>query len=608
MKTSRHDLIALQPPGFVTTSFARVLLDSLVDRCLKVERLIFILLLAIHLLPIWVFPYFPTQDGPNHVDNAAAFYHFLQGDEPFLREYYTLNLRLVPNWLTNLALAGLIGFASPVVADKILLSGYVILFAFSIRYALGVLHQGSTFLSLLAFPLIYNNILYFGFYNFIFSVPLFFFTLGYWLRHRERLNVRNICCLAALLLILYFAHIVGLIALVATLFILAIALTFPFHSLHREGGWLRGLRGMFYNSTWLSLLVGVAPALGLVAMFILQQASYPHVSPPLWPEYTWKFFLWPLYGMIAIANTPAHLLVSVAIVGTLLAVLCYTIRERTPRRNTALWCGLLLAAAGAALLYFVAPITMSGGTGTNPRFVLFALCLLIVAFGTYQFTPREKFTIGTAAAGLAVLQIGLNTPVYARINSDAAEYLSPIELIKPRSTLVALCFASEGCTVGTKRGYLRIDPLLNLSGYISAERNSVNLFLPAPHTNYFPIRYLPHLNAARYLRTEDVRGTRVWVQRIGDYARETGGRIDYVLLWRVSDAWNRGENTAHLFGWLAENYELIFTSATNQLHLYRHKGARPFDESTVARSVSDEPPEKKSDVAPEQALRNGGEM
>ena len=585
MKTSRPDFIALQPTEFGRTSVFRVVTHFLMDPRWKREKLIFILLLAIHLLPIWVFPYFPTQDGPNHVDNATAFYHYLQGDEPFLREYYILNLRLVPNWLTNVALTGLMGVVSPVVADKILLSGYVILFAISIRYVLGVLHRGSTFLSLLAFPLIYNNILYFGFYNFLFSVPLYFFAMGYWLRHRESVKLRNIFSLAALLLLLYFAHVVGVVALVATLFMLAIALTFPSYSSPREGDWLQWIRRMFSNSTWVSLLVGVAPAFGLVVMFILQQASYPHVSPPLWPEYTWKFFLWPLYGMLAVAHTPAHLLVSVSIVGTLLALLCYTMLQGTPRRNTSLWCGLLLAAAGAALLYFVAPVTMAGGTGTNPRFILFALCLLIITLGTYQFTVREKLTIGTIAAGLAALQMGLNMPVYARINVDVAEYLSPTELIEPRSTLVALCFAHEGCTVGTKRGYLRIDPFLNLSGYISAERKSVNLFLPAPHTNYFPIRYRPELNAARYLRIEDIGETRVWVQGIGEYATETGGHIDYVLLWRVSDALERGEDTADLLAWLAENYELIFTSATNQLHLYRHKNVSSLDNSTVARSV-----------------------
>jgi hypothetical protein len=579
MNSRDDDFTGFRASEIVKTSFLRFIIDLLIVTRWKMERLVFILLLTVHLLPVWLFPYFPTQDGPNHVDNAVAFFHYFRGEEAFLREYYTINLELVPNWLTNVVLASLVGLVSPIMADKILISGYVILFAFSIRYSLGALDQSSRFLSLLAFPLAYNSILYFGFYNFIFSIPIFFFTIGYWLRHRETLKVRNISCLAALALLVYFAHIVGLVALVTTLFILAITLTFRIDDGY---DWLQQVRRIFYNSTWISLLIGLAPAFGLAAMFILQQASLPQVSPPRWPEYSWKFFLWPLYGLLATANTAANLLVSTSVVATLLATLCYTIIQRIPRRNTPLRSGLLFAAAAIALLYFVAPNTMAGGTGTNPRFMLFALCLLVVALGTYKFSPREKLTIGTVGAGLAVLQIVLNTPVYARINNDAAEYLSSSELIEPKSTLVALCFASEGCTAGTKRGYLRIDPLLNLSGYISAQRHLVNLYLPAPNTNYFPIRYRKQLNAMRYLRTNDLTGTRVWVERIGDYAKETGGHIDYVLLWRVSDAWNRGEDTGRLFGLLAENYEIIFTSATNQLHLYRRKGLRSLDRPSIA--------------------------
>jgi hypothetical protein len=105
-------------------------------------------LLAILLLPIWVFSYFPTQDGPAHVDNAAALHYYVRGSESLLHEYYRLNLRLVPNWFTNVIIAGLIGFVSPIVAEKILISSYIILLPVSIRYALGAVNQASTFLAL----------------------------------------------------------------------------------------------------------------------------------------------------------------------------------------------------------------------------------------------------------------------------------------------------------------------------------------------------------------------------------------------------------------------------------------------------------------------------
>src|SRR5262245_1642292 len=117
-----------------------------------VENVVFISLLLIHLVPVWAFPYFVTCDGPNHVDNAASLRNYLQADNTLFHQYYTLNLRLVPNWFTNVILAGLMGIVSPITGDKILLSLYILLVPLSMRYALAAIRQESTFLSILAFP------------------------------------------------------------------------------------------------------------------------------------------------------------------------------------------------------------------------------------------------------------------------------------------------------------------------------------------------------------------------------------------------------------------------------------------------------------------------
>src|ERR1051325_4038021 len=98
---------------FQSTETSSFLSFDIRSEAWKMERLLFVSLIAIYLLPIWAFPYFPTQDGPNHVDNAVAFYRYFRGEESFLREYYTLNLRLVPNWLTNAALATLTAIVPP---------------------------------------------------------------------------------------------------------------------------------------------------------------------------------------------------------------------------------------------------------------------------------------------------------------------------------------------------------------------------------------------------------------------------------------------------------------------------------------------------------------
>lgn len=151
----------------------------------NLEKLLFILLLAIYLLAIWVFPYFPSDDGPAHVDNAATLLRYFQSDESALHEYYILNLRLVPNSLTSLVLAGLMGLVSPTTADKILISFCVLLSPVSIRYSLASISQDSVYFSFLVFPVVYNYILHYGFYNFLFSIPVCIFIIGYWLRNNE---------------------------------------------------------------------------------------------------------------------------------------------------------------------------------------------------------------------------------------------------------------------------------------------------------------------------------------------------------------------------------------------------------------------------------------
>src|SRR5262245_27031384 len=53
--------------------------------------LFFTLLILIHLVPIWSFTYFPSQDGPAHINNANILREYYQPDRSIFREYYSLN-------------------------------------------------------------------------------------------------------------------------------------------------------------------------------------------------------------------------------------------------------------------------------------------------------------------------------------------------------------------------------------------------------------------------------------------------------------------------------------------------------------------------------------
>jgi len=118
-------------------------------------------------------------------------------------------------------------------------------------------------------------------------------------------------------------------------------------------------------------------------------------------------------------------------------------------------------------------------------------------------------------------------------------------------------------------------PLNQISGYLSAQRQAVNLFIVDPRTNYFPIQYRKGMDSSSYVRYSEVQDKgevkRIYGKRIADYTPETGGYIDYVLLWQVVDAQRAGDDVTELFRWLSANYDLVFTSATGRLDVYHRK-------------------------------------
>ena len=131
-------------------------------------------------------------------------------DRPVFREYYSLNKNLVPNWVGHLVLAGLMYLMPALVAEKMLLSGYVILLPISLCYVLRTIRPDGAFLTVLIFPFVYNFLLHMGFYNFSDSLVMFFFVVGYWLKHYEGFTRRDMMMLTVLSLVLYFCHIVSL--------------------------------------------------------------------------------------------------------------------------------------------------------------------------------------------------------------------------------------------------------------------------------------------------------------------------------------------------------------------------------------------------------------
>jgi hypothetical protein len=74
------------------------------------HTLVFILLIGLHLMPIWAFTYFPSEDGLSHINNANVIREYHHPDHAIFREYYVLNKHPVPNWFSHIVMAGLRAF------------------------------------------------------------------------------------------------------------------------------------------------------------------------------------------------------------------------------------------------------------------------------------------------------------------------------------------------------------------------------------------------------------------------------------------------------------------------------------------------------------------
>jgi hypothetical protein len=176
-------------------------------------------LCLVHLVPVWAFHFLPTQDGPSHVWNAVVLAELSHPGAPEA-EFLEVRPQPIPNWTSHLILAGLTRVLPPLVAEKVLVSIYVIGLAASVAYFLAPFGAlGPT--AALGFLLVFNRCFFLGFYNYVLSLIPLFFALGLFVRQADRPWRTSRMGLGLLLVAAYFTHLAGAVLAVVALFVFA---------------------------------------------------------------------------------------------------------------------------------------------------------------------------------------------------------------------------------------------------------------------------------------------------------------------------------------------------------------------------------------------------
>lgn len=175
-----------------------------------------------NLYPLWLLDYFPSVDGPAHVALTHIWLNYENEGYAIYREFFEKSSINSPNMLVYFLLYCLMMVFPPFIAEKLLLSLFVVGLPISVWYMTTSYNYKGGVVALLSFPLVYNYITYFGFYNFLFGSLVYCITMGYWLRYRGKRSWSTPVFTALLLLGAYYTHLSSVIFLILSISILLI--------------------------------------------------------------------------------------------------------------------------------------------------------------------------------------------------------------------------------------------------------------------------------------------------------------------------------------------------------------------------------------------------
>ncbi len=516
------------------------------------------------LLPLWLFPYVPTQDGPAHLGTAA---HLLElPSSTFLGSFYNANWQLATNQVYHGLLVAL-GSALPLlVAEKLLLSAYALLVPLMTLFAVRGL-KGAPFAAFLVLPAVYSYIFYLGFYNLCFGLPLFLLSLGFYFRLARapgRVFVPTLL-LALTLILTYFVHVIAAVNTLLALGILALLRLI-----------IRGDR----RTLGLSILA-VAPVIALLLFFFVQ-------SPRTMPTETTKFL--PLFGLLRAffvhLPDPFYALYSPLIVHTWLdaiftlplvvVTLGFVFSFLFKRvRARAVPAPELLGAVTVFFFIMLWTPARLGEVGWLPdRFLPYAYVLVVLWLSAVELSPRRWRTVAAAGLTLWGALMLYRLPVHAALNNSVKEYVAVAQLIDDESTVLPLYLTRESPPpLGLRRLYpnMRYDELRHALGYVALDKRIVDLADYQAAKGYFPVTYAAAKDPSRYLSQGGLIALEYppFALDIAGYA-EAGATVDYVLLWGDLEAVRQRPDVRNVLQQLTD-YEPVYSEPRGLLHLY----ARP---------------------------------
>ena len=531
--------------------FSGVLYNKLV----KYERLIFLLFLLIALFQVWHTRFVPSLDGPQHLYNANVLAELIKGNE-LVGSYFKVNDMLVGYWAGHFFLTLFKLFLPAWLAEKMVLTLYIVGFVFSFRYLVKSLNPDrGNFILYLSFPFVFHFYFAMGYYSFSIAAIFFFLAFGYWIRHEDKRGFRYILIFGLLTFSIFLSH-----AFVFVLFGMAFLL-------YLLGGIIHD-KLVFDSEKWirnalLKLFKAAVAVLPAIVFWVIYIRSVMEVNDMVTEGSSGtaeliRFILRirPLVGFHHQLESPAYILLFAVIALLVLIFLFQFITglrqqhfrwpEILSRKN--LWISVALIFLGC---YFFAPDRISAGNLTH-RFGLFLFFAVIVWLSTIRF-PREIHMI--------TLVLVLVSFVYARkVHHDFIGRLNDdVQQIRELSAHVE---------PNTVMHYQRTSPNWlhrHFPLYVAVDQPVVHL-MNQQCRGQFPVEWNLDALPRSFADSSEIIPSGAIMQSDRKYKTQN---IDYVVVFRDDLFWNDSTNQ----NWiriLQEHYEEVAVSSGGRASLWRN--------------------------------------
>ena len=396
---------------------------------------LFVVLLVLHLLPLWIFAYFPSQDGVSHIYNAKVLTDYADQANYKMRDAWQLNITIFPNWLSHVSLAALLYIFPPVIAEKVFLSIAIGMIPISFFYFFNAVHkdqEGKFVYAWLGFPFAYNYLLYMGFYNFTLSISCFFFGFGFWWRHKDDMQVRHLAWLYILLLLTYLSHIAsyGLIVLA-----ISIAAGWTWGTEALAAGW-RERHAEWHREFLIRLkpvfrfLIYMVPIYFVLIEYYLESLKKHPQGNHRGIAWIWEYF----FGVKSIVyftdwHIPVNRFLLIVLAIAIVISLGYRIYRRDWVRQTD---AFLLIALVFTYMFIRAPWSYGPGGWINDRIHLYIL-LMLAPWLIPDIGKLGRYTVAACLIVFSLLHWGRTAYDHGRIAPEIAELVSGAKLIEPHT-------------------------------------------------------------------------------------------------------------------------------------------------------------------------------